>query len=139
MSAETDDSNALSPTLLRVIGVGDVVMFAIIGLLLFDDVIFGAIAGTLTGVGTVWFLSWSLGGSDDANRRGEPAGLTAQIHRGAAGAALMGSGIIAIALMFVREDPLFALGLGLGVAIVEYPILSRVLPKDVDEEDVTVG
>lgn len=138
MSAETDDSNALSPTLLRVIGVGDVVMFAIIGLLLFDDIVFGAIAGALTGVGTVWFLSWSLG-SNDADSRAEPAGLTAQIHRGAAGAALMGSGIIAIALMFVREEPLFALGLGLGVAIVEYPILSRVLPKDVDEEDVTVG
>lgn len=132
MSISTDESTQFPPTVLRAIGLGEVAVFTVIGYLLFENIGFGLVVGLLSGVGTVWFLAWTTAANQEGpvDRQVGTAGLTDRIHRGAAGAGLMGAAVVAIAMMFVLEDVLFAVGIGLGLAIVEYPILSRIFPAD---------
>lgn len=99
--------------------------------LVFDQLAFALAVGAFSGVGSFFLVGYVLRGAQGASG-GTDAVET--FHRGALGFAASGSGITAFALMFVFENPGIALGGGLGLATMEYLVLSQVLPREPDAE-----
>lgn len=105
------------------------------------------VLASLTGVGSYFLFPWitSLEETTDAEERSADAegrttdagndsmGATTtggfELHRGAAGVACETGAVLGFAAYFVLEEPLLAAGVGVGAALVEYPILSLVLPE----------
>lgn len=114
----------------RVAVAGAVVSFlalAYVGVLLFDDVAFGVVIGALTGVGSYFLLEYVFRGVADDGR---DDAATDSFHRGAVGYAFSASGVVALAAMFVVENPALAVGVALALAATEYAVFSRFLPRE---------
>ena len=99
---------------------------AYVTVLLFDQLAVGVIVGLMSGVGTALFVPYVMRAQGSGPTSGHAG---SRIHRGAVGAALSGSGIFVLALMFVFEDPVTAVGIGVALAAVEYVVWSLVLPR----------
>ena len=125
----TDDpsaDSALTPERLGQIAlVGQVPAFAYLGLLLFDDVLFGGVAGLLVGFGTMLHLPYFVRRSGS---RGGPAPGDSYADRAAVGLALDAAGIVAFGSRFVADGYLVPLAAAAVVALVLYIPLDRFLP-----------
>jgi len=125
----TDDSFADSALTLERLGqmalIAQVPAFAYLGFLLFDDVLFGGIAGLLIGVGTMLHLPYFVrrSGSQDGSA---PGGSHAD--RAAVGLALDAAGIVAFGARFVVDSLLVPLAAAAVIALVLYVPLDRFLP-----------
>lgn len=51
--------------------------------------------------------------------------------------ALSGSGVVVLGIMFVLEDPILSVGVAVTLAMTEYVVLSRVLPRAGEEDEQT--
>ena len=125
----TDDpfaDGALTPERLGQIAlVTQVPIFAYLGHLLFDDVLFGGIAGLLVGFGTMLHLPYFIRRS---RSRGGAAPGDAYAGRAAIGLALDAAGIVAFGARFVVDGLLVPLAAAAVIALVLYVPLGRFLP-----------
>ena len=125
----TDDlsaDSALTPERLGQIAlVTQVPIFAYLGFLLFDDVLFGGIAGLLVGLGTMLHLPYFIRRS--RSRSGAAPG-DAYTGRAAIGLALDAAGIVALGARFAVDGFLVPLAAAAVVALVLYIPLDRFLP-----------
>ncbi|PCR92121.1 hypothetical protein [Natrinema ejinorense] len=114
-------------------GILDVPAFAYLGLLLFDDLVFGAFVGLLVGLGTYLFLPVAM--ADDGTHTSEetPPMDTShplrRFHRAAAGLALMPAGILLFAWGFVSQTLLLGVLATSVIAAVIYVSLAVLLPR----------
>lgn len=114
------------------------VALAVVGYMVFEGPIVGVAAGLLSGTGTFFLLQYILAGNlaedrDVGDRSVSGRQTSGGLHGGAAGFALDASGVTVFALGFVVENqPFLAVLGGLGVAIVGYVVLERVLPQSVE-------
>lgn len=128
-----EDSTLTPERIAIVAGAMDVPVFAYLGHVLFEDLLFGALVGVLVGLGTSLFLPFflhaeardGLEGRDDATGGGRTGGL----HRTAAGLALAPAGILLLAWRFVSADLLVGAAGVLVLVAIEYAVLSRTLPR----------
>lgn len=127
--------------------VGTLFAIAYVGYLVFEDPVYGAVAGAISGAGTFLLFQYVLAGgladesendgSDDAGHGGLDAEPTAGgrqtgggIHGGAAGFALDAGGVVMVAAGFVTEGRLLIGALAaVAVALVGYVVLERTLPR----------
>ena len=125
----TDDSSAdgaLTPERLgQMAFVIQVPVFAYLGHLLFDDVLFGGIAGLLVGFGTMLHLPYFVRRS---GARGGAAPDDSYAGRAAVGLALDAAGIVAFGSRFAVDGFLVPLAAAAVVALVLYVPLDRFLP-----------
>ena len=125
----TDDSfadSALTPERLGQIAlVAQVPAFAYLGFLLFDDVLFGGIAGLLVGLGTMLHLPYFIRRS--RSRSGAAPG-DSYTGRAVIGLALDAAGIVAFGARFAVDGFLVPLAAAAVVALVLYVPLDRFLP-----------
>ena len=126
MSADPIIDAVLTPKRLGQIAlVTQVPIFAYLGFLLFDDVLFGGIAGLLIGFGTMLHLPYFVrrsGSQDGSAPGGSHAG------RAAVGLALDAAGIVAFGTRFAVDGSLVPLTAAAVVALVLYVPLGRFLP-----------
>jgi hypothetical protein len=108
----------------RVALVAQVPIFAYLGHVLFDDVLFGGITGLLVGVGTLlhlpYFIYRSAAGSEGVEG--------SYARRGAAGVALDAAGIIAIGARIAVDSAVVALAAAAVAALVVFVPLQYALP-----------
>ncbi|WP_226005101.1 hypothetical protein [Natrinema salinisoli] len=132
-TSNSSDDGQLSPDLIAAVaGVVDVPVFAYLGLLLFDDLAFGAVVGVLVGLGTYLFLPAAI--ADDEDRGPDetpPVDATHPLrgfHRTAAGLALPPTGILLFAWRLVSDALLVGVLATLVVVAVIYVSLAVLLP-----------
>ncbi|WP_254837764.1 hypothetical protein [Natronomonas marina] len=125
MSEDPLDDGVITPERLGQLAlVGNVPIFAYLGRLLFEDVLFGGVVGLLVGVGTLLHLPYFL-------YRSTPTAADvdgAYARRGAAGMALDAGGVVAFGSRFVVESAALALAVGGLVALVVFVPLQYALP-----------
>lgn len=125
MTEDPLDDGVITPERLGQLAlVGNVPIFAYIGHLIFEDVLFGGVVGLLVGVGTLLHLPYFMYRSSPAasGTDGEYA------RRGAAGVAVDAAGIIAFGSRFVVDSAVVALAIGGIVALVVFVPLQYALP-----------
>ncbi|WP_135365393.1 hypothetical protein [Halosimplex halophilum] len=130
MSDATADDGPVGPA--AVGGVAAVVTFgmlAYVTVLLFDRTALGVVVGALSGVGIFYTVPYTIRRGDPEYASDAHRNLARSFHPGAAGYALSGAGVVALALLFVFEDALLSVAVALTLALVEYVVLSRVLPR----------
>ncbi|PSQ28304.1 hypothetical protein BRD06_04130 [Halobacteriales archaeon QS_9_67_15] len=128
--AETMDEGVVSPDLIG--GAAALMTFgalAYVTVLLFEQLAVGIVVGALSGVGTFFVVPYTIRRGMDDYVRDDHQNLARSFHPGAAGYALSSSGIVVLALLFAFEDPLLPVVVALALAMTEYVILSRVLPR----------
>ena len=128
--AETMDEGVVSPGLIG--GAAAVMTFgalAYVTVLLFEQLAVGIVVGALSGVGTFFVVPYTIRRGRDDYVRDDHRNLARSFHPGAAGYALSSSGIVVLAFLFVFEDPFLPVVVALALAMTEYVILSRVLPR----------
>lgn len=115
--------------------------FGVAAYLVTESALLAIVLASLTGVGTYFLFPWitSLEETTDAEEQPVDDGATGpttaggfELHRGAAGVACETGAVLGFAAYFVLEEPLLAAGVGVGAALVEYPVLSLVLPEGPD-------
>ena len=130
MSETTMDEVPISPGLVGgAAGVLTFGMLAYVTVLLFDRIAVGALVGALSGVGIFYTVPYTIRRADESYVRDAHQNLARSFHPGAAGYALSGSGIVVLALLFVFETLLLPVAAALALAMAEYVVLSRVLPR----------
>ena len=128
--AETMDEGVVSPGLIG--GAAALMTFgalAYVTVLLFEQLAVGIVVGALSGVGTFFVVPYTIRRGMDDHVRDDHRNLARSFHPGAAGYALSSSGVVVLALLFVFEDPFLPVVVALALAMTEYVILSRVLPR----------
>lgn len=144
------DGTALQTIFGPVGAIGSATALAVAVYLVAESALLAAVLGALTGVGSYLMLPWVLTleqpesesptsesedafGSGSTDAADDSVGPTTaggfELHRGAAGVALETGAIVGFAAFFVLEDPLLAAGIAPAAAVVEYPLLSLVLPE----------
>jgi len=136
MSALQSDDEVVPSLLPPIAGLFTFAALAGAGFLATESAVAAVVAGALSGSGTYLMLPYfirraavqngelsedDLGGEENLARGG--------LHPGAAGYAFSTAGMVVIALMFVFEDPLIAIPAGVALPVLEYAVLSRVLPR----------
>lgn len=112
------------------IGVGIVAgtMFGMVGYTNLENLYAGAILGTLVGLGMTFMFPYVMPDEDE-----RPPRLGAMpesgFHSGAAGIAITGGGFFFMAGMFTFTQVVPAVGLALGLVLLQYSVLSRLLPR----------
>lgn len=130
MSDATIDEDSVGLTLFS--GVAAVVTFAVltcVTVLLFEQLAVGVVVGALSGVGTFLTVPYTFYRQNPEYARDAHQNLERSFHSGAAGYALAGSGVVALALLFVFDAARIPVAVALTLAMVEYVVLSRVLPR----------
>lgn len=113
-------------------------VFGYLGIVLFDDVLFGGVVGLAVGAGTFLFLPYFVYGAAVEDGGIDPPS-TNYSGRAAAGMALSNAGIVALAMRFVFEGAfLLPLAVGALFAVGEYFVMDRVLPPVGGGEDTAV-
>lgn len=112
-------------------GVTSTVGLVVVAVVLLDQLAFGIAIGALSGLGSYLLTGYLLRGAEGASREDN---VVETFHRGALGFAASGSGVAALALLFVLEQPALALGGGIALATLEYLVLSQVLPREIDAD-----
>ncbi|WP_049930210.1 hypothetical protein [Halosimplex carlsbadense] len=130
MSESTMDEIPISPGLVGgAAGVVTFGMLAYVTILLFDRIAVGVLVGALSGVGIFYTVPYTIRRADESYVRDAHRNLARSFHPGAAGYALGGSGVVVLALLFVFESVLLPVAAALTLAMAEYVVLSRVLPR----------
>ncbi len=114
-------------------------MLAYVTVLLFDRIAVGVLVGALSGAGIFLTVPYTIRRGDPEYARDAHPNLARSFHPGAAGYALSGAGVVALALLFVFETPLLPVAVALSLALVEYVVLSRVLPRAGERADADDG
>lgn len=141
MTETTVDDSAVSPGMVG--GGAALLTFGVLAyttVLLFDRVAVGVLVGALSGVGIFYTVPYQIRLADETYVRDVHQNLARSFHPGAAGYALSGSGVVVLGIMFVLEDPILSVGVAVTLAMTEYVVLSRVLPRagaNADEADDT--
>jgi len=104
-------------------------LLAYVTVLLFDRIAVGVLVGALSGVGIFLTVPYTIRRADEGYVRDAHQNLARSFHPGAAGYALSGSGVVVLALLFVFDSLLLPVALALTLAMTEYVVLSRVLPR----------
>jgi len=104
-------------------------MLASVTVMLFDRLAIGVLVGALSGVGIFYTVPYTIRRADESYVRDAHQNLARSFHPGAAGYALSGSGITVLALLFVFDNVLLSVAPALTLAMAEYVVLSRVLPR----------
>ncbi|WP_254762745.1 hypothetical protein [Natrinema marinum] len=122
------------PLELIALGVGatDVPVFAYVSLVLFDDLLFGAVVGLVIGLGMYLLLPKVMADESEAGDEVPSADVGTRLrgfHRTAAGLALPPAGIVLFGWRFVSETLLTGLLLALLAAAVIYLSLAVLLPQ----------
>ncbi|MFB6140209.1 MAG: hypothetical protein ABEJ26_07215 [Halosimplex sp.] len=102
---------------------------AYVTVLLFEQLAVGVVVGALSGVGIFFTVPYTIRRADPEYARDAHENLARSFHPGAAGYALSGSGVFALALLFVVENAALSVLVALALAMAEYVVLSRVLPR----------
>lgn len=129
------ENSPLTPNLLgAAIGIMDIVVFTMVGYIVLEDLLLGAIAGILVGTGAALFVPVIFAGSAADGGLAELESETDRhpfrsFHRLAAGMALSSGGISYFAVLFAEETLTLALPVGLLVAAVGYVVLAFVFPN----------
>jgi hypothetical protein len=130
MSDATMDEGPISPGL---VGGGAAIltfgMLAYVTVLLFDRIAAGVLAGALSGVGIFYTVPYTIRRADESYARDAHQNLARSFHPGAAGYALSGAGVVVMALLFVFDSVLLPVAAALALAMAEYVVLSRALPR----------
>jgi hypothetical protein len=140
MSDATTGEGSVGPA--AVGGIAAVVTFgmlAYVTVLLFDRIAVGIVVGALSGAGIFYTVPYTIQRDDPGYARDAHPNLARSFHPGAAGYALSGAGVVALSLLFVFETPLLPVGVALSLALVEYVVLSRVLPRAGEGTDADDG
>ncbi|MFC7141599.1 hypothetical protein ACFQMA_17385 [Halosimplex aquaticum] len=130
MAESTMDESVVSPGFVG--GAAAVVTFgalAYVTVLLFEQIAAGVLVGALSGVGIFYTVPYTIRRADESYVRDDHENLARSFHPGAAGYALSGAGIVALALMFVLENALLSVLVAVTLAFAEYVVLSRALPR----------
>lgn len=132
--SDSADDGRLSPRLLGLaVGAVDVPVFAYLGLLLFENLPFGAFVGSVIGLGT--YLSFPAFVADDDESSDPTATPMAvgeqlrQFHRTAAGLALPPAGILLFGWRFVSANLLLGAAVMSVIALAIYFPLAVLLPR----------
>ncbi|WP_123536914.1 hypothetical protein [Halosimplex salinum] len=104
-------------------------MLAYVTVLLFDRLAVALVIGALSGVGMFYTIPYTIRRADENYVRDDHQNLARSFHPGAAGYALSGAGVVVLALLFVFENPLLPIAVALALAMTEYVVLSRALPR----------
>jgi len=138
--AESIDESVVSPSLVG--GAAALLTFgmlAYVTVLLFEQLAVGVLVGALSGVGIFYTVPYTIRRGDESYVRDDHQNLARSFHPGAAGYALSGAGVVVLALLFVLENPFVPVLVALALAMTEYVVLSRVLPRagesSVEDED----
>lgn len=136
MSTLQSDDDVVPSLLPPIAGLVTLAALAGAGFVATESPLASIAAGALTGAGTYLMLPYTIrraavenGDRSEDDMSGEETLARGGFHPGAAGYALSGSGIVVLAVMFVVEDPLLAVPAGVAIAVLEYTVLSRVLPR----------
>lgn len=128
MSENTPDEGPITPERLGQIAlVAQVPVFAYLGHLLFDAVLFGGVAGLLVGAGTLLHLPYFVYRSADTGD-GAAALEGGGDRRAAAGLALEAAGIVALGGRFAVDSAVVALAIGAIAGLVIFVPLQYALP-----------
>ncbi|ELZ15145.1 hypothetical protein C477_18195 [Haloterrigena salina JCM 13891] len=111
----------------------DVIAFTVMGYIAFDNIVIGAIAGLLVGLGVFCFLPvFMQSGEDDDLENLMPADDAAPLrgfHRVAAGFALSAAGIVVFATGFGELDTLIGIPTALVAAVGVYLVAGFAMPN----------
>lgn len=143
MSIEADSADGADPfedspltpqRLAAVFGAMDVVMFAVVGYFLFEDPIFGGLAGLFVGGGVFLFLPLFLASSESDDGLAELESEADRhpfrsFHRFAAGFSLSAGGLVLLSARMAEQTVLLAVGAGVLAAVVLYIPLAFALPN----------
>ncbi|QLH75996.1 hypothetical protein HZS55_01150 [Halosimplex rubrum] len=130
MSETAMDDAPISPGLVGgAAGVVTFGMLASVTVLLFDRIAVAVLVGALSGVGIFYTVPYTIRRADEDYVRDAHRNLARSFHPGAAGYALSGAGVVVLALLFVFESLLLPVAVALTLAMAEYVVLSRVLPR----------
>ena len=130
MSDVTIDEGPISPGLVG--GAAAVLTFGLLAyvtVLLFGRFAVGVFVGALSGFGIFLTVPYTIRRADESYVRDAHQNLARSFHPGAAGYALSGAGVVVLALLFVFESALLPVAASLALAMAEYVVLSRVLPR----------
>ncbi|WP_436922988.1 hypothetical protein [Halosimplex amylolyticum] len=130
MAESTMDESVVSPGFVG--GAAAVLTFgmlAYVTVLLFEQIAVGVLVGALSGVGMFYTVPYTIRRADESYVRDDHENLARSFHPGAAGYALSGAGVVALALMFVFEGALVPIAVALALSMTEYVVLSRLLPR----------
>lgn len=133
--SDSADDGRGSPQLLGLaVGAVAVPVFAYLGLLLFDELLFGAFVGVVIGLGT--YLSFPALLADDDDERSDPTATPVavgdrirQFHRTAAGLALPPAGVLLFGWRFVSENILLGVVVMSVIGLAIYVPLAVLLPR----------
>ncbi|NHX36418.1 MULTISPECIES: hypothetical protein [Halolamina] len=119
-----DESGEISDQLLTILGVGSGVMqlavFTWVGVMLFDNAVYGVAVGVFSGVGAFLFVPWLLSYSAAQEAASpEPAGerIARSTGPGVFGLGLELGAITMLALGFVQEPPALLLGVASALVV----------------------
>lgn len=139
----TDDVEESAPSYELIAGLAAVLTAGVltyVAHLLFEAPLFGVTVGVWTAVGIYLLLPYSMrraeagpveagDGGDGGRQADDGTGALGDLHVGAAGYAVSGSGIVALSLGFVVGPTGTAFGAAVLLAALEYVVLARVLPR----------
>ncbi|MFB6140629.1 MAG: hypothetical protein ABEJ26_09375 [Halosimplex sp.] len=86
-----------------------------------------ALVAAVSGVGAVLFVPYLV--RLDRFGHADTDEIRWRVNPGAAGAALAATGFVVLALWLIFEEPLFAAGIGVPLAALEFAIWSLALPR----------
>lgn len=143
MSLETDTADEAQPfedspltpqRLAAFFGSMDVVVFAVVGYFLFEDPLFGGLAGLFVGTGVFLFLPAFLVSSEEDGGLSELESDADRhpfrsFHRVAAGFGLSAGGIVLLSARMADQSVLVAVGAGVLAAVILYIPLSFAVPN----------
>ena len=104
-------------------------IYAVLNYLTFDEILFGAVAGLLTGVGIKLFLPYFMPDSP-AERAADTPNYGGEVRRTAAGIGLAAGGFVLLNSWIVVDGYLVPLAAGAAVGLALFVPLDRFLPSE---------
>ena len=104
-------------------------MYAVLTYLAFDEILFGAVAGLLTGLGIKLFLPYFMPASP-SERAADTPNYGGDVRRTAAGIGLAAGGFVLLNSWIVLDGYLVPLAAGAVVSIALFVPLDRLLPSE---------
>jgi len=128
MTEDPFEGSAVTPERIgQVIFVTSVPMFAYLGHLLFDDVLFGGLVGLLVGAGEFLFVPYVIRAGAENEAIADTL-ETDHVRRAAIGLPLASGGMVAFAGRFVVEGYILLFAAAVLYILIAYVVLDRVLP-----------
>lgn len=126
------DEPEVSGNMILGIAVGSALMnftvLTVLGLVLFEDIVFGVVVGLFMGVGSYFFIPWLLLNQAEEPQLSDGAGDLIQtandFQKGALGLAMEAGGIVMVIAWFVEEDATFSIAAGIAALLAIFLVAS---------------